>query len=104
MVGKEDRSLRAFLKKLKGRFSPEKIILFGSRARGDYLVDSDYDIMVISGAFQDLTFRERVIEVYKLLDEPLNVEVICLTPEEFERRRNELGIIGVAAQEGKVIA
>ena len=27
----------------------EKIILFGSRARGDYREDSDYDILVIIG-------------------------------------------------------
>ena len=27
---------------------PEQIILFGSRARGDHRVDSDYDILVIT--------------------------------------------------------
>jgi len=27
--------------------NPEKIILFGSRARGDYDTDSDYDILVL---------------------------------------------------------
>jgi hypothetical protein len=104
MAGKEDRRLNAFIEKLRERFNPEKIILFGSRARGDYLEESDYDIMIISKAFENLNFRERIIEVYKLINEPFNVEAICLTPEEFERRKHELSIVGVAALEGKTIA
>lgn len=28
-------------------FEPERVILFGSRARGDEMIDSDYDLLVI---------------------------------------------------------
>ena len=28
-------------------FAPDKIILFGSRARGDFNNDSDYDLMIL---------------------------------------------------------
>ncbi|RMF90442.1 MAG: nucleotidyltransferase domain-containing protein [Methanobacteriota archaeon] len=93
-----------FIERVKKRFTLGKIILFGSRARGDNLKDSDYDIMIISPTFEGLNFRERIIEVYSLVEEPLNVEVICLTPEEFKARKEELGIVGVAAREGRVIA
>ncbi|MFV2040784.1 MAG: nucleotidyltransferase domain-containing protein [Candidatus Hydrothermarchaeales archaeon] len=103
MAGKKDKIDR-FIKKIKKRFNPQKILLFGSRARGDNLKDSDYDILIISNEFKNLNFRERIIEVYKLVEEPLNVEVICITPEEFDARKNELSIVGVAAREGKVIA
>lgn len=103
MASEEDR-IDQFIKKLKERFNPEKILLFGSRARGDNLRESDYDILIISKAFEELNFRERIIEVYKLVIEPLNVEVICLTPDEFNERKNELSIVGVAAREGKAIA
>lgn len=40
--------LEAHLEKIKALFAPEKIILFGSRARGDHLNDSDIDLLVIS--------------------------------------------------------
>lgn len=103
MVEERNRNLEEFLKRIKENFSPCKIILFGSRARGDWLMESDYDILIVSDAFQDMDFRERIIEVYKLLDQPLNVDVICLTPGEFERRKDELSIIGKAAREGKII-
>jgi len=102
MAGKKDR-IDSFIEKIKKRFNPQKILLFGSRARGDNLKDSDYDILIISNEFRDLNFRERIIEIYKLVEEPLNVEVICLTPEEFEARKNELSIVGVAVREGKAI-
>ncbi len=102
MDPREDK-IKRFIERVKKKFTPEKIILFGSRARGDHLKDSDYDIMIISKAFEDLNFRERIIEVYKMVEEPLNVEVICISPEEFKTRKNELSIVGVAAREGKVI-
>ncbi len=102
MASRKDKIDR-FIERVKNRFLPEKIILFGSRARGDHLKDSDYDIMIISKGFEGLNFRDRIIEVYRLVVEPLNVEVICLTPEEFKARKDELSIVGVAAKEGKAI-
>ena len=30
-----------FLQLIKEKYSPEKILIFGSRARGDYLLESD---------------------------------------------------------------
>ena len=32
------------------RFSPRLVVLFGSRARGDHLEDSDIDVLVVSDA------------------------------------------------------
>lgn len=104
MAGEEDRRLTKFIEGVRKRFRHARILLFGSRARGDYLRESDYDLLIISKDFESLDFRERIIEVYKLLEDPLNVEVICLTPKEFEARKNELSIIGVVAKEGKAVA
>jgi predicted nucleotidyltransferase len=47
--------------RIKEKFEPEEVILFGSRARGDYLEDSDYDLMVVSKKFGGYDFRARII-------------------------------------------
>jgi uncharacterized protein len=40
-------SLEAIVADIATALKPEKIILFGSRARGDAALDSDYDLFVI---------------------------------------------------------
>lgn len=56
------RALRKYIIFLKKIFSPEKIILFGSRVRGDHLKDSDFDLIVISDKFRNINFRESNIK------------------------------------------
>ena len=100
MVGEKDKRLKRFVGKINEKFGPELILLFGSRARGDNLDSSDFDILIVSEKFGNYDFRARIIKVYELLDEPLNVEVLCYTPSEFEERKNELCIVKEAFEEG----
>jgi len=46
---------------------PDKIILFGSRARGDYRDDSDYDILILKSQFinRRKTLKDLRICLYK---------------------------------------
>ncbi len=41
------QALRAFVAKLAGQYEIKSVILFGSRARGDYRPDSDADVMLL---------------------------------------------------------
>jgi predicted nucleotidyltransferase len=86
--------------RIKEKFEPEEVILFGSRARGDYLEDSDYDLMVVSKKFRGYDFRVRIIKIYELIDVPINIDVLCYTPEEFEERSKALCIVKKACEEG----
>ncbi len=36
----------SFLEMVNKKYSPEKILIFGSRARGDYLIDRDVDMKI----------------------------------------------------------
>lgn len=44
---KLNRRLKSIVKAIVDSVHPEKIILFGSRARKDYRKDSDYDLMIV---------------------------------------------------------
>lgn len=94
-------NLEGFLEKLNKKFNIEKIILFGSRARGENLKSSDVDLLIISPDFKGVDFRERIIKVSELWDEEYRIEPICLTPKEYQRRKNEPSIVGRASKEGK---
>jgi len=45
-------------------------------------------------------FLKRPVEVLEALDYPAGLELLCYTPEEFEEKREEFGIVRVALKEG----
>ncbi len=94
------KPLRSFLRLVTQKFHPEKIILFGSRARGDNLIESDYDLLFVSAEFEKFTMYERMVEVYKLQDIPVVIDVVCLTPKEFKLQQKIDGVVSDAVREG----
>jgi predicted nucleotidyltransferase len=97
------KKIDEMVRRIVKRFKPEKIILFGSHAKGKAGPDSDVDLLVImpvSGAK-----REKQIEIgVALYDIPLPMDIIVATPEEVERRKNIVGtIIRPAIREGEVL-
>jgi len=95
--------IRAFVKRLRTQFAIDKAIFFGSRARGDNLQTSDYDIILVSRDFEGIFFTERMALVYGFWDDPAVLEPLCYTPEEFERKKLQIGIVRQAIREGIVI-
>ena len=95
-----DDTILKFKKKVKSKYPDAKILLFGSRARGDALQDSDYDFVVISKKFKGVNFLERIQKIYELWDHRLHADILCYTPEEFEKRKNSLTIVGEAGRKG----
>ncbi|MEK6964110.1 MAG: nucleotidyltransferase domain-containing protein [Nanoarchaeota archaeon] len=70
------------LKELKRKYKAERIILFGSRARGDHHEGSDVDLILIKKTNQRFTDRiEHVLRIYPG-KEPL--EPLVYTPEEWK--------------------
>ncbi len=82
---------------------PERIILFGSAARGEMKPNSDLDLLVIkSGEFD----QSRLVgEIYvNLIGVGHAVDVILTTPEQVDRYRNAHSlIIAPALREGKEV-
>lgn len=82
---------------------PDRIILFGSAARGKVTLDSDLDFLVIKSG---VTHRRRLAQdIYvSLFGIPMPVDVLVVTPEDVEAFRDKVGtVIGPALREGKEV-
>ena len=79
-------------------YEPERILLFGSRARGDADAHSDYDLIVIKRTERPFLERMRDMVPY-LVKLARPADILVYTPEEFERML-EPGLGWVARQEG----
>ncbi len=95
-------SIQEMVRRIAAQFHPDKIILFGSHARGDARPDSDVDLLVVM--HPNGSKRARAVEIYGLLaGMGVPKDVIVVTPEEFEAYRDAPGtVIRTARQEGKV--
>jgi len=85
------------------RFHPEKIILFGSHARGEAGPDSDIDLLVVMNVQGPK--REAQLNVRRSLhDVRVPKDVVVSTPEEFAWRKDVIGTIERPAdREGMVL-
>jgi predicted nucleotidyltransferase len=83
------------------RWRPSEVLLFGSWARGENLLESDLDLVVVSDRFEGIPWVERAARVAKDLRLYEAADLLCYTPEEFARKRREYGIVRVAAEEGR---
>ena len=107
MVGSDDvqRVIEGIVAKLVAGYKPQKVILFGSHARGDARPDSDIDLFIIKDTGARMI--DRCVEVRQIVSDPhrfIGLELIVLTPEELSRRI-ALGdqFIGQIIEKGKVL-
>ena len=104
MASKSDKRIEAFrasyLPKLIDSYRPARVLVFGSRAQGNPLKESDLDLLVVSKSFEGVPFTQRAHRILWTLRVPFPIEVLCYTPEEYERKRKEMGVVRVASEEG----
>lgn len=81
----EEALLQEAVDRLVETFRPERIYLFGSRARGDWHADSDYDVMVVVRS-SDLPPHRRAQLAYRALyGVGIPKDIVVWTREEFDR-------------------
>ena len=97
------RYIRQMVRRIATQFHPDKVILFGSHARGTAGPDSDVDILVVMPVSGSK--REKAIEIAVALhDVPVAKDVVVVTPDDFEWRSQIVGTIErPAAREGKLL-
>jgi predicted nucleotidyltransferase len=77
----QDQVLEQVVKRITATIQPDRIVLFGSRARGDARSGSDYDLLVIRQSSEP-RYRRAVPLYVALADLPVEVDVLVYTPEE----------------------
>lgn len=91
----------------KLNYDIEKIIIFGSRARGDNNVDSDYDILIIIKN-DNISIEKKMDFIKKikdcLVEYYIASDIIIKTNSEVEYYKNKVGsVIKQALKEGIAI-
>jgi predicted nucleotidyltransferase len=99
--------LQNMVKAIVEEVRPEKIILFGSWAKGQARPDSDVDFLVIeSGPFSpERSRRKEMVRIWDALRHfVVPVDILLYNHEEVENWRNSLNhVVGIATREGKVV-
>ncbi len=98
------RELRVFRSRIASRYKVERMVLFGSRARGEPHRDSDVDLIIVSPRFRRKNVSQRASPLYLEWMLKLPVDFLCYTPEEFEDLAGRPSLVREALREGITIA
>jgi len=98
-----EKEIKSITIQIVQKYGPEKIILFGSAARGDVGPDSDADFLIIKSR-TPYYGAERIRELSRLIERNIPVDFLVYRPEEFEKRL-EMGdpFLKAILKEGKVL-
>ena len=96
------RTLHEIVRRVVEVAQPERIILFGSAARGEMTKDSDVDLLVVKSHAHR---RQLAKQIYRhLIGVGQAVDVVVVTPDDIERYRDSYAlVIAPALHEGKVV-
>lgn len=81
-----EESVRELTRKLAGLPGVRRVSLFGSYAKGRADLFTDLDVLVVMDT--DESFVERLASLYRYLALPVDLDLLCYTPEEFETMRD----------------
>ncbi len=99
--------LRKMVDTIVREVSPEAIILFGSRARGDASADSDVDLLVVeSEPFSpQRSRRKEAARLYMALRGlAISKDILLYSRDEFDHWKSSLNhVVGRALREGRVL-
>jgi predicted nucleotidyltransferase len=98
-----DSKLKEIIDRILQVLIPDKIILFGSRARGTAGENSDYDLLIIKDNLENANKIEGDIYIsFVGLETP--VDIILTTSEKLEKYKETIGYVYKSAlKEGIVV-
>jgi predicted nucleotidyltransferase len=98
-----ERFRKEVLPKIIEEFHPEKVILFGSRTKGEAKEESDIDIIIVAKIFRSTPFLKRMPMVLRKTRFPKHVDYLCYFPEEFDRVKKTSSVVMDALENSIVL-
>lgn len=96
--------LAEIVDRLIRQLHPEQVYLFGSRARGDADLDSDFDILVVVPESDLPGYARDRLALRALRGLRAPIDAIVLTREEFDRKRDVVcSLPATVEREGKLL-
>jgi predicted nucleotidyltransferase len=94
--------LQEIVRRVVAAVKPEKIILFGSAARGEMGPDSDVDLLVIKQCGHRRKTARKIER--SLIGTKIPTDIIVAKPEDIDRYKHAIGLIfRPALREGKTV-
>ena len=75
-------AIRRYARRIVEKFQPEKVILFGSYAKGEQREGSDVDLLVVMPAWNEIS---KACRICCELEAPFDLDLIVRTPERLNR-------------------
>jgi len=99
-----DPVLSEIVRRLVGAYEPERIYLFGSKARGDGGPDSDYDLLLVVPDDAPPERRDSDLAYRILRGTGFGADIIVWTNTRFERRKGVVcSLPATVLREGKLL-
>jgi predicted nucleotidyltransferase len=105
MSNHEHEILEKITSFIVSKISPEKVILFGSRARGEHRDDSDYDILILmKNLINNRDVANRLSKELFNTDLPQDIDIIIVDSERYEELKSVIGYIYIIVdREGLIL-
>ena len=94
------RRLKNFKELVNNEIPIQKILLFGSFARGKTHKWSDVDLIIVSSKFYGEKTYKRARRLYDYWNLNYPVDFLCYTPEEFNKLKKQVTIVREAVNKG----
>jgi uncharacterized protein len=99
-----DEILKEMIRRLVDALQPERIYLFGSRARGEQDSDSDYDLLLVVSSSDQPRYKREQSAFKALYCVGASKDVIVLTHDEFESKLSvPTSLPATVTREGKLV-
>jgi predicted nucleotidyltransferase len=98
-----NREIENITNQIIEKYKPEKIILFGSAAKGELKPDSDVDFLIVKRETPHYG-ADRMRELSRLIERNVPIDFLIYRPEEFDKRL-EMGdpFLRTVLKEGRVL-
>lgn len=81
-----EKEIQSIVQQLIEKYKPQKIVLFGSAAKGKFGPDSDLDLLIVKEGIDGIAGHDRYRQVSRLLSHNMAMDLLVYSPYEIKKR------------------